>query len=108
MDIRDSVMAQCRKEHPWSENVRARLCDCIHLVSVEARYHNWCHGNCITSETLNRKSDRPVDDIMHEFILLLCAWLESEGDADLYTTTELHAILSEPAEAGSEEYSENE
>lgn len=106
MEIRESVMVQCRKVHPWSENVQARLCDCIDLVSVEARYHLRCYSNFMAPDRLNRKSGRPVDDVMHESFLLLCAWLETEGDAELYTTTELHALLSELAGAGVEVYSE--
>ena len=85
-----------QEETRGQPEVQNRLHGCIDFVAAEAIYHS----NCCTKFMLNKKATpettvkaRPEDQNMRQWFDALCIWLESEGDADLYS--ELHGKMVE-------------
>ena len=68
---------------------------CLDLVAAEAIYHANCYSRFLLNKGNNLSTEcapgRPKDTtgMMHWF-RMLCQWLESEADAELYTLAELH------------------
>ena len=99
LHFRDKVLEWCdTRGDTWAAEVQNRLHGCIDLVAAEAIYHS----NCYTMFMLNKKATpettvkgRPEDQDMRQWFDALCNWLESEGDADLYTLSELQAKMVE-------------
>ncbi|XP_065911780.1 uncharacterized protein [Dysidea avara] len=100
LTMHDNLLECCDKRgDEWASEVQKRLHGCFDLVAAEAIYHSNCYsrfllnkGNTLsTSSVLGRTKDRE----MLYWFQLLCHWLESDADAELYTLTELHAKMSE-------------
>ncbi|KAK6175982.1 hypothetical protein SNE40_014354 [Patella caerulea] len=109
MEIRTtSLKASERVSSSLTDEIRARLLDCHDLVAVEARYHSRCYQKLLlANQSVNSdKAGRPVDENKQDSFLLLCSWLESEGDAEIFSIKELHRQMGELACEGSEIYSE--
>ena len=79
--------------------------DCLDLFAAEARYHNSCYKTFTSSTVGSNKPHRPVADDMSQQFEALCHWLENDGDAELYTLSDLHAQMSHLAN-GQEVYGE--
>ena len=78
-----------------ADDVRIRLNDSLDLVAAEARYHNSCYETFTSSTVGSNKPHRPVaDDPWSQRFVALCHWLENDGDAELYTLSDLHAQMS--------------
>ena len=87
---RDSFLKCCEAnpEHPWAEDMKARLLDCIDLVAVEARYHD----SCIQFRQRPRDSTiqgRPTDRSKDDYFNSLCIWLEEESEDEIFSVDEL-------------------
>lgn len=91
----------CEKRgDPWATEVQNRLHGYIDLVAAEAIYHGNCYSRFILLKNLNTTPEntikgRPEDLEMRQWFEMLCDWLECEGDADLYTLSELHSKMTE-------------
>ena len=96
-EIRARMLKVCELQlHHWCEDVQARLYDCCDLVAVEARYHRSCYDSfLLPTKSGCVKPGSPVDIEMSDSFQLICQWLETEGDADLYTIDELYNKMSE-------------
>ena len=73
---------------------------CIDLVAAEDVYHDSCFSRFMLNKglggmTSNVAQGRPKDQAMLQSFENLCLWLETEGDAELYTLSELHAKMEE-------------
>ncbi len=108
ISMHDKLLECCDKRgDAWASEVKTRLCGCIDLVAAEAIYH----ANCYSLFLLNKRNPllsecvgRPVDKGMLQWFQMLCQWLESEADVELYTLPKLHAKMTEFA-SESEVYS---
>ncbi len=100
LPMRDNLLECCGKRGDiWASEVQNRLHGCIDFVAAEAIYHVNCYSRFFlnkgnTSSTA-RVVGRPQDQEMLYWFQMLCQWLESEADAELYTLTELHAKMVE-------------
>ena len=81
--------------------MKARLYDCIDLVAVEARYHGSCYRDFTrprpTSEDTQSSSHRPTDEAKNEYFDMLCQWLDTDGDAEIFSVEELWEKMCELA-----------
>ena len=99
LPMRDRLLECCEKRgDAWASEVQNCLCGCIDLVAAEAIYHANCYsrfllnkGNSLSIECVGRPEDKEMLYWFH----MLCQWLESEADAELYTLAELHAKMEE-------------
>ena len=67
------------------------------LVAVEAHYHITCYNKFRkqVQEIDNSGAGRPVDNAELNVFSLLCRWLETEGDAEIYPVKELNEQMAE-------------
>ena len=83
--------------HLRSKNICA--CGCLDLVAAEAIYHANCYSRCLLNKGNSLSTEcapgRPKDTSMMHWFQMLCQWLESEADAELYTLAELHDKMIE-------------
>ena len=96
LSLKQTIVDLCDVDnHP----VRIRLNSEVDLVAAEARYHHNCltkfiHGS---SKKTDQSVGRPINNDMDESFNSLCNWLENDGEAELYTLSELHDKMSELA-----------
>lgn len=102
LPIRNTILETCdSRGDTWAAEVRTRLHGCIDLVAAEAVYHGDClsrfsqQKDLKTPSITNKVVGRPVDQQMMKWFEMLCHWLESEGDAELYTLGEVHDKMKE-------------
>ena len=109
LPMRNKLIECCdKREDTWASEVKNRLCGCIDLVAAEAIYHTNCYSRFLLNKEQNATTTnvlgRPQDKKMLHCFDLLCQWLKSNPDAELYTLTELHDKMIELSD-GSEVYS---
>lgn len=100
LPFRDTLMQCCEKRRDrWATEVQNRLHGCIDLVAAEAIYHSDCYSRFTLMKNLSgtegKTKGRPEDQEMRHWFEVLCNWLESEGDADLYSLSDLHTKMTE-------------
>ena len=110
LPMRDSIINRCEKrENSWSFEVKNRILGSTDLVAADAVYHEDCHSRFmlnkqLSTSTLKKPQGRPQDKGMLQWFDMLCQWLVTEGDVELYTLSELHEKMTELA-CDSEVYS---
>ena len=105
LPMRDKLLECCGKRgDTWASEVQNRLHGCIDLVAAEAIYHANCYSRFLLNKVQNASATsvvgRPQDKEMLHWFKMLCEWLESNPDAELYTLTELHAKMVEISDGG--------
>ena len=102
LPFRQKLLECCDKRgDSWAAEVQNRLHGCIDLVAAEAVYHVNCYSRFMLLKDHSaalpdiKAQGRPEDQGMMQWFEMLYHWLESEGDADLYTLAELHAKMTE-------------
>ena len=108
MEIKSSLLNDCKTfPTPCSNDLHARLLDCHDLVAVEARYHITCYNKFRkqAQEIDNSGAGRPVDDAKLNAFSSLCRWLETEGDAEIYSVKELYEQMAELDNSSDDIYS---
>ena len=104
LSLKTTILRHCSRLGDSAENVFNRVNGVSDLVAAGARYHKQCYHKFCLSSPSEEKSGRPVSD-SNRWFLALCDWLETEGDAEIYSLAELHTIMTELAK-GEPVYSE--
>jgi hypothetical protein len=103
LQTRYTIKKHCDRLGEVADDVRIRLN--VDLVAEEARYHDSCYKAFTSSTVGSNKPHRPVAQNMNERFEALCHWLENDGDAELYTLSDLHNQMTHLAN-GEEVYGE--
>jgi len=107
LSFKDEVLLTCEKRGKKGDVIAIRVRGCHDLVATDARYHKSClsifHnlakplniGNYRKENVQNVKVGRPEEEEKRLHFDRLCDWME--GEAELYTITELHSKMIEMA-----------
>ena len=87
-DLHETILNECEsrlvesKNETWAVSVKARLMQCIDLVSSGARYHQSCRVKFskLRPHITSAAPGRPVDNDKQRAFDLTCKWLESEPE----------------------------
>jgi hypothetical protein len=111
LTLRTNILQMCdKRQDAWGLAVKSRLQLCSDMVAAEAVYHKSCHilfctnrckpkGALISKQSHGGRSHNCGHDnveMSHSFNQL-CEWLETYGDAELYTLQELWRRMAEAA-----------
>ena len=91
LEVKKRVLKRAsERDDEWGKTVESRLLSSNDLVAEEAIYHKPCMGKfCLSKTSVYEKPGRPVNTEMFNGFEVIYAWLEEEGDCDLYTINQL-------------------
>ena len=88
LQTRYTIEKHCDRLGEAADDVRNRLN--IDLIAEESWYHDRCYKAFTSSRVGSNKPYRPVAKNMSERFEALCHWLETDGEAELYTLSDLY------------------